>query len=99
MARGYPSDIDAETSDTVAAMLRSGIPKRLVPALLGAAALLALAGGAPTSASAASCPSFRVLHNDRIGAASFPAGSYSVSASTVSFAAASKLLPRFLEDY
>lgn len=55
-----------------------------------------------SSASAASCPSFRVLHNDRIGAASFPAGSYAVDANTdagVSCAAASKLFARFLADY
>jgi hypothetical protein len=41
-------------------------------------ALLALGGAA--SASAAVCPSFRVLHDDRIGAAVFPAGTYELSA-------------------
>ncbi len=58
--------------------------------------------GLGSSASAATCPSFRVLHNDRIGAASFPAGSYAVTANAnagVSCAAASKLFTRFLEDY
>ena len=58
--------------------------------------------GLGSSASAATCPAFRVLHNDRIGAASFPAGSYAVSATTgagVSCAAAARLFTRFLEDY
>jgi hypothetical protein len=53
-------------------------------------------------ASASSCPSFTVLHNDRIGAASFPAGSYAMTTSPtggVSCASASKLFARFLEDY
>lgn len=58
--------------------------------------------GLGSSASAATCPAFRVLHDDRIGAASFPAGSYAVSANAnagVSCAAASRLFTRFLEDY
>jgi hypothetical protein len=77
----------------------SRIPKRSVAALVGVVGLLTVAWGAPASASAATCPGFRVLHNDRIGAASFPAGSYSVTASTVTCAEASKLFARFLEDY
>ena len=35
--------------------------------------------GKPISASAAVCPSFTVLHDDRIGAVSLPAGSYEVT--------------------
>ena len=66
-------------------------------ALLVAVAALAL-GGAP--ASAATCPSFKVLHDDRIGAVSLPAGSYEVTASGgLSCPASSKLLARFLSDW
>jgi hypothetical protein len=75
---------------------------RTLSALVTAAALAACALGSASTASAASCPSFRVLHNDRIGAASFPAGSYAMTANTdaaVSCAAASKLFTRFLSDY
>jgi hypothetical protein len=64
-------------------------------------ALLALSAGAG-SAAAAGCPSFRVLHNDRIGAANLPAGNYSVTpsaASGLSCSDTSKLFTRFLEDY
>lgn len=64
------------------------------------AALAALALTAAVPASAATCPSFSVLHNDRIGQASFPAGSYEVTAEPgLSCKAASQLFARFLEDY
>lgn len=67
-------------------------------ALVAALALLALSGGA--AASAAGCPSFRVLHDDRIGPASLPAGSYSVTVEPgLSCSAASKLFARFLQDW
>lgn len=67
-------------------------------ALVAALAALALTAAAP--ASAATCPSFQVLHNDRIGAASFPAGSYEVTVEPgLSCKAASALFARFLEDY
>jgi hypothetical protein len=80
--------------------MRVSIRSRALLAVSAAAiaGLLLLPGGA----SAATCPSFRVLHNDRIGAASFPAGSYSMTtgtAASVSCAAASKLFTSFLEDY
>ena len=58
--------------------------------------------GLGPSAEAASCPAFRVLHADRIGAASFPAGSYAVTTPAsggVSCASASRLFARFLQDY
>jgi hypothetical protein len=76
--------------------------KRLVVslalALLAALAALALTAAAP--ATAVSCPTFRVLHNDRIGPASLPAGNYSVTVETgLSCQAASQLLARFLEDW
>ena len=67
-------------------------------ALIAALATLALSG-AP-SASAASCPSFKVLHDDRIGPASLPAGNYAVTVDTgLSCQAASQLLARFLQDW
>lgn len=67
-------------------------------ALIAALAALALTATAP--ASGAACPSFQVLHNDRIGPASLPAGSYSITVETeLSCQAASQLFTRFLEDY
>jgi hypothetical protein len=60
-------------------------------------ALLALGGG---SAAAAPCPSFKVLHDDRIGAAVLPAGNYEVTvAGGLSCSASSKLFARFLSDW
>ncbi|HEV7398702.1 MAG TPA: hypothetical protein VGN84_00385 [Solirubrobacterales bacterium] len=73
----------------------------LVPALLALVVLAAAAGGSSATA-ATSCPSFRVLHNDRIGSAVFPAGSYAISiasSANLSCAAASKNFTRFLADY
>jgi hypothetical protein len=75
----------------------------LVGALAFAAllAVLTLSLGA-SSATAASCPSFRVLHDDRIGPAVLPAGNYKVttaSTSGLTCVDASKLFTRFLEDY
>jgi hypothetical protein len=67
-------------------------------ALLAALAASVLSAAAP--ASAATCPTFRVLHNDRIGAASLPAGNYSVSAEPgLGCQAASRLFTRFLTDW
>jgi hypothetical protein len=64
---------------------------------VAAIALLSLGGG---PAAAATCPSFRVLHDDRIGAASFPAGSYEVTTKPgFSCSEASKLFARFLQDW
>lgn len=76
--------------------------KRLVitfaTAVCAALAALALTAAAP--ASAATCPTFRVLHNDRIGPASFPAGNYEVKVKAgLSCAEGSKLFARFLEDW
>ncbi|HET9593281.1 MAG TPA: hypothetical protein VFP17_10230 [Solirubrobacterales bacterium] len=69
-------------------------------ALAMCAAVTALALTAAAPASAATCPSFQVLHNDRIGAASFPAGSYEMTVDTgLSCKAASQWFARFLEDY
>jgi hypothetical protein len=77
-------------------------PKRLAAgfslALVAALSVLALSGVAPTSA--ATCPSFKVLHNDRIGPANLPAGNYTVTTDTgLSCQAASQLFTRFLQDW
>jgi hypothetical protein len=75
---------------------------KLLAALLVAAAA---AGAAPAAASAApaTCPAtFTVLHDDRIGALSLPAGSYqlTVSDSTrLTCAHAADLFRQFLEDF
>ena len=47
------------------------------------------------------CPGFKVLHNDRIGAATFPAGTYTVTLQDTSLNCKSSatLFARFLEDY
>lgn len=71
-------------------------------ALVAALSLLALAGGG--SASAATCPSFKVLHDDRIGAVVLPAGSYEVTTEEfqgkgISCQEASRYFARFLQDW
>lgn len=67
-------------------------------ALVAALSILALSAAAP--AAAATCPSFKVLHNDRIGPANLPAGNYEVAAETgLSCQAASQLFTRFLQDW
>jgi hypothetical protein len=77
---------------------RRRLAASFLPALVCALLLSALGGAG--SASAAACPSFKVLHDDRIGAVSLPAGSYEVTADTgLSCQAASQLLARFLQDW
>jgi hypothetical protein len=74
--------------------------KKLVLASLLAFALLTLGGAG--SASAAGCPSFKVLHNDRIGPAVLPAGNYTIAVgpqSDLNCYSASQLFTRFLEDF
>lgn len=67
-------------------------------ALAALAALLVL-GPAAERASAA-CPSFRVLHSDRIGPAQLPAGNYEITpAASISCQNASRLFTRFLQDW
>jgi len=76
-------------------------PRAAKPAaiLVALAALLCLAFGAERAA-AATCPGFRVLHNDRIGPASLPAGTYTITtAATISCSEASQLFARFLQDW
>ncbi|HTR76056.1 MAG TPA: hypothetical protein VMH33_12455 [Solirubrobacterales bacterium] len=73
-------------------------------ALIGLLATAALfvavrpAGAAPT---ASTCPGFRVLHNDRIGPAVFPAGTYTITLedSSLTCKSSAELFARFLEDY
>lgn len=69
-------------------------------ALLAAAAL-ALVARPAGAANPTTCPGFKVLHDDRIGAASFPAGSYTVTLQDTSLDCKSSatLFARFLEDY
>lgn len=82
---------------------KAALALALGAAALAALAVFALAGaGASRAAAATACPSFRVLHNDRIGPASLPAGNYNVTPapnSGLSCAASSQLFTRFLEDY
>ena len=76
-----------------------GLPGALAVAALLAA--LALSLGA-SSAAGAGCPSFRVLHDDRIGTAVLPAGNYTITidpSAGLACPAASRLFTRFLEDF
>jgi hypothetical protein len=71
---------------------------------LAVAALLATLtlGLGASSAAGAGCPSFQVLHDDRIGPATLPAGSYTIAiapSAGLTCPSASKLFTRFLEDY
>jgi hypothetical protein len=74
-----------------------------VLALVGllAAAALALVARPAGAANPTTCPGFKVLHNDRIGAATFPAGSYTLTLQDTSLDCKSSaaLFARFLEDY
>lgn len=69
-----------------------------------AAVAAMLVGGSVQRAEAAqvSCPTFRVLHNDRIGKLSLPKGSYNVTVlngDRLSCADASRLFAQFLQDW
>jgi hypothetical protein len=80
-------------------------------ALVGLVAVTALAlvarpaGAAPAMGMpmqpAKTCPGFKVLHNDRIGAAVFPAGTYTVTneGASLTCKSSAELFARFLEDY
>ena len=84
-------------------------PRRASLALLGllAARRPRLRSRAPPPAAATvapapkPCPGFRVLHDDRIGAAVFPAGTYTMNLEDTSLTCKSsaELFARFLEDY
>lgn len=78
----------------------SGSKRVAAIVLLAIAALFAALALSAPKASAATCPGFKVLHNDRIGAAVLPAGTYTVTTSaTVSCSQASTLFARFLQDW
>jgi hypothetical protein len=68
---------------------------------LAVAARPAAAAPAPKAPAAKGCPSFQVLHNDRIGAAVFPAGNYTINleSTTLDCKTGGELFARFLEDY
>jgi hypothetical protein len=72
----------------------------IAAALAALVVVLALPGTA--AAKSAQCPTFRVLHNDRIGAAILPAGTYNVHltrGSKLTCARASSKFTQFLEDF
>jgi hypothetical protein len=71
-------------------------------ALLALTAAAAVAFSAPTAAPAAVArckSSFAVLHNDRIGALSIPAGQYYLTPVGLNCVTASELFSRFLDDF
>jgi hypothetical protein len=86
-------------------------PRRSRCAVFAFGALIALvalalsagpAAAAPKPATPAKgCPGFQVLHNDRIGAAVFPAGNYTINpeGTTVDCKTGGELFARFLEDF
>jgi hypothetical protein len=77
--------------------------RTVVLALIGllAAVALAFAARPAGAATATTCPGFRVLHNDRIGTAIFPAGTYTITlqAASLDCKSSAALFARFLEDY
>jgi hypothetical protein len=77
--------------------------RAVLVALIGllAAAALALVARPAGAATPTTCPGFRVLHNDRIGAAVFPAGTYTLTLqdSSLNCKSSAALFARFLEDY
>ena len=82
--------------------------RTVIVALVGMAIALAVAlgansaGAAPAAAEATkACPGFKVLHNDRIGTAVFPAGTYTVNLEDPSLncKSSAELFARFLEDW
>ena len=84
---------------------RFRVVKLVCSSLLAATALflaLVAGSGSASAITPVSCPSFQVLHNDRIGPATLPAGSYRVTiapTASLSCGTASKLLTRFLTDF
>jgi hypothetical protein len=71
-------------------------------AALTAAALLSLAAPAAAQSTAAPCPTFRVLHDDRIGQLQLAAGTYAVTVDTpgsLSCSQAASLFRQFLQDF
>jgi hypothetical protein len=74
--------------------------KGLIRVALAACLVAVFVLPATTASAATRCPAtFQVLHNDRIGAMSLPAGAYYVTVSNLSCAQASTLFANFLRDY
>ncbi|HVX34500.1 MAG TPA: hypothetical protein VHA80_15295 [Solirubrobacterales bacterium] len=76
--------------------------KLLLAALIAAlAAAFAAQSAAAAAPAAKTCPGFRVLHDDRIGAAVFPAGTYAIKLedSGLDCKTGGELFARFLEDF
>jgi hypothetical protein len=84
---------------------RGHIALTALVALLAVVALAVVArpaGAAPGATETPKpCPNFRVLHNDRIGPAVFPAGNYTITLedSSLTCKSGGELFARFLEDY
>jgi hypothetical protein len=73
---------------------------KIVCLALVLAAIVGLSGPASTPAAVARCKSsFAVLHNDRVGSLSIPAGQYNLTPVGLNCVAASELLGRFLDDF
>jgi hypothetical protein len=81
--------------------LRRGRTAILALAGLVVAMALMLSARPAGAATGTTCPGFRVLHNDRIGAAVFPAGSYTITLeeSRLNCKSSAELFARFLEDF
>jgi hypothetical protein len=74
-------------------------PKAVCIALL-LGVFVGLTASASTSAAVARCKSsFTVLHNDRVGSLSIPAGQYNVTPVGLSCVTAAELFTRFLDDF
>jgi hypothetical protein len=83
-------------------MLRRSLLLTLLACALAAPAAAHAQAGATGSGGGSSCPSFQVLHNDRIGQLSLPAGAYEITLSTPSTltcAAAADWFRQFLQDW
>src|SRR3954454_4977204 len=76
-------------------------PYVLVPVLVAAAITIpaVASGSSPSANAAAKCPTFRVLHNDKIGKISLPAGNYAVTVKNMTCAASTSWFARFLQDW
>lgn len=79
-------------------------PRSIILSLLAATLITVLAPGVAQGAQAETsgtrCPgNFTVLHNDRIGKITFPAGPYSVITRGVACSTASSLIAQFLTDF
>lgn len=68
-------------------------------ALLFSLTVLAAVGLTTSASAATTCPSFHVLHNDRIGSVKIPEGQYNVTPKGVTCANSSTLIARFLNDW